>query len=311
MKRITLSLYAMLLAIQLTAQTCDLPISIAFDRNQAEHMSVQTRTLITNKLRQMLTTNGVAGNYDYSQFVLVPHFDLIDKHVVAGPPPKVVMNLSVALEIRQISDGLSLSNYVTEVNAVGNNEDKAYAQGVKQLGNANAGIVAFIDRARQKIIAYYDQNSTMIVNKARALAATHQYDEALFHLMTVPECCTCYPTIVSEALTIYQQLTDREGQQLLMQAQAAWAAGNNDEAARQAAAFLVRIDPQATCYPQAAALLSEIKQKASANAPWNYEMKMADAAISLQQQRIEAAKAIGVAYGNSQKPQTTNLVFAR
>lgn len=301
----------MVTAMAVHAQSCDLPISVAFNSDEAGRMTQQTRQQIANKLKLMLTANGVAGDMLYSQFVLIPHVDIVDKHVVAGPPAKVVMNLNVTLEIKEFNEGTTLSAYATEVNAVGNNEAKAYAQGVKQLGNSSTEIKSFFDVARKKIVNYYDRNASAIIKKANTLAAMNQTDEALYHLMAVPECCSKYDEVTDAALDIYQSHIDKEGQQLLMAAQALWAAGNDAEAAQQAAELLIQIDPQAKCYPEASKLLAEIKQKASANAPWDFDMKKFDAAVDIQKQKIEAAKAIGVAYGNSQQPQTTNLVFAK
>lgn len=295
----------------LHAQTCELPISVAFNSDEAARLTPQTRQQITNKLKQMLTANGVAGNVFYSQFALIPHFDLVDKHIVAGPPAKVVMNINVTLEIKELVEGSSLSVFSSEVNGVGNNEAKAYAQGIKQLGNSSTEIKNFFDTARGKIVSYYDRNSAAIINKAKTLAAMNKTDEALYHLSVVPECCSKYEEVMAEALTIYQARVDKTGQQLLFAAQAVWAAGNDAEAAKRAAEFLIQIDPNAMCYPQASKLLAEIKRKSAANAPWDFEMKKFDAAVDIEKQKIEAARAIGEAYGNNQQPTTTNLVFAK
>ena len=294
-----------------SAQTCDLPISIAFTNSEAQQIPEQTRRQITNKLKQILTANGVSGDYRFSQFVMIPHVDLIDKHILPGPPAKTVMNLTISLEIKELHEGNILSAYSTDVSAVGNNENKAYAQGVKQLGNASTEIKQFIETAREKIISYYDKNSQAIINKALALASVNKTDEALYHLALVPECCTKYEEVMEVALTIYQARVDKESQQLLFAAQAVWAAGNDAEAAQRAAEYLIQIDPGAACYPQASKLLAEIKTKSSANAPWDFEMKKFDAQVELQKLKIEAAKEVGIAYGNNQQPETTNLVFAQ
>lgn len=315
MKRLHHIIYSLLLMLALTltstAQTCDLPISIAFDKGEAQQIPETTRRQIANKLKQILTANGVSGDYRFSQFVMIPHFDIIDKHVVPGPPAKTVMNLTISLEIKELHEGNILSAYSTDVSAVGNNENKAYAQGVTQLGNASTETKQFIESARQKIISYYDRNSTGIINKAKTLAAMNKTDEALYHLSVVPECCSKYEEVMNVALTIYQARVDKVGQQLLFAAQAVWAAGNDAEAAQKAAEFLIQIDPNAACYPQASKLLTEIKEKSSANAPWDFEMKKFDAAVDIEKQKIEAAKAVGVAYGKHQQPTTTSLVFAK
>ena len=312
MRRLYIIIYSLLsMAIHLHAQSCDLPICIAFENDVAGQMPVQAKQQITNKMKQLLTANGVGGDIRYSQFVLVPHVNTVDKHIIAGPPAKVVMSLNINLEIRDTNEGVIMSTYSTDVNAIGNNETKALVQGIKQIAGGNAHIKAFVEGARSKIVEYYNKSSKSIIKKAQTLAATNQYDEALYHLMSVPECCNSYDEVSKMAMTIYQIRIDREGERMLTEAKAVWAAGNNEDAAMQAAEILAQIDPDAGCYAKASSLLDEIKKKSSANAPWSIEMKKFDAAVDIQKQKIDAAKAIGVAYGNSQRPKTTNLVFAQ
>lgn len=55
-------------------------------------------------------------------------------------------------------------------------------------------------------------------------------------------------------------------------------------------------------------IFNEIKQKVTSD--WNFENreKYKDEA-GLKKQRIEAARAIGVAFGNGQQPVTTNITW--
>ena len=59
---------------------------------------------------------------------------------------------------------------------------------------------------------------------------------------------------------------------------------------------------------EAKALYNEIKQKVTSD--WDFENreKYKDEA-GLKKQRIEAARAIGVAFGNGQQPVTTNITW--
>lgn len=312
MRRIFFIIYGMLtMAMRLCAQTCDLPISIAFENDETAQLPASVRQQIVSKMKQLLTANGVAGDIRYSQFVLIPHVNTVDKHVVAGPPAKVVMTLNVNLDIRDTSEGTVMSTYSTDVNAVGNSETMTLMQGVRQIASGNSDVKAFVETARSKIVDYYDRNSKNIMKKAQTLAGTDHYDEALYHLMSVPECCVSYDEVSEMAMTIYQLRADREGQKLLTEAQAIWAAGNDEDAAVRAAELLSQIDPDAVCYNKALQLLGEIQKKSSTKAVWNVEMKKFDAEVDIRKRKIDAAKAIGVAYGNGQQPQTTNLVFAQ
>jgi len=310
MKRILITIACLCSCIFCKAQTCDVPISVAFNE-EAENMPQAAMNIMANKFRQILSVNGITGDLDFDQIALVPRYDVIDKHIIAGPPAQIVYNLAVNVIIKDIQENRIFSSCSIDIDAVGQNETKALIDGVKQIPLHSDKIQSCIDEARRKIIAYYDKNYTIIAQKANTLSKLKKYDEALYHIMSIPECCKSYSEAMDCAISIYKDLTDRNGKILLMKAQAIWAAGNNDEAARQAAEILVKIDPDASCYGKASELLNEIKSKSSKNAPWNFEMKKFDVKVDLRKREIEAARAVGVEYGKGQQRTTTNLMFVR
>ena len=310
MKKILLSIVALCSSVCSFSQGCDLPISIAYS-TEVENMPEASQSYMTNKLRQVLTANGVTGDMDFSQFTLVPRYDIVDKHIVPGPPTKLVYNLSFTFTIINTQDNTNMATMAMDMDAVGENENKAFISGIHQIGNNSQKIDLFISNARKKIVAYYNKNYQRLIQKAKVLEGMNKYEEALYYVMSIPECCSGYTVAMKAALPIYQKNINREGEKLLIQARAIWAAGNNDEAAAGAAALLIEIDPSASCYGQAKALLNEIKAKASKNQPWNFELKKYCDSVSIEQQKISAAKAVGVAYGKGQKSQTTNLMFVR
>ncbi|MBP7358708.1 MAG: hypothetical protein KA955_05140 [Prevotella sp.] len=310
MKKILLSILAVLSSVCSFSQGCDLPISIAYS-TEAENMPDASQSYMTNKLRQVLTANGVTGDMDFSQFALVPHYDVVDKHVIAGPPTKLVYNISFTFTVVNTQDNTNMATMAMDVDAVGENENKAFISGIGRIANNSPKIENFISNTRKKIIAYYNRNYQHLMMKAKVLAGMNRYEEALYYVMSIPECCSGYSAAMKVALPIYQKNVNREGEKMLMQARAIWASGNSDESAAAAAAVLMGIDPSANCYGQAKVLLNEIKAKASKNQPWNFELKKYSDSVSIEQQKISAARAIGVAYGKGQKNQTTNLMFVR
>ena len=310
MRRLLIIIQLLCATTFMMAQECDLPICVAFS-TESEQLPQAAERAIANKLKQILTQNGVSGVLEFEQFALVPKFEFLDKHIVAGPPVKHVYNLSVTFEIRDTQEGTVFATYNTDLNAVGENETKAYMAAVRQIAPQSQQIKDFISRGRTKITAYYNKNYQRIMQKAQLLSKMNKNEEALYHLMSIPECCDGYATAMEEALTIFQVHIDREGEKLLTKARAIWAAGNNDKAAADAAYLLTQIDPSSKAYKQASALLGEIKEKSSKNAPWNFKMQVYKDAVSLQEQRIEAARAVGVAFGKGQQQQTTNLMFVR
>ena len=312
MKKIILFMFCMFITFGCIAQNCDLPISIAFSQeNESISIPESAKNILVDKLHQVLTANGISGNMDFDQFALVFDCHIVDKHVVSGPPINIVYNLSFTFKVVDTYEKTVFSTYSIDVDATGENETKAFISGVKQIKTKNQNIENFIDQARLKIIAYYDKNYNRIIQKAKVLSDMNKYDEALCHVMSVPECCEKYSVAMKIALPIYRKYIEREGNILLRKAEAVWASKNNDEGASEAASLLIQIDPDASCYGKAKLLLNEIKNKSSKSEPWNFIMKQYDDSVSLENQRISAARAVGVAYGQGQRNQTTNLMFLK
>lgn len=97
---------------------------------------------------------------------------------------------------------------------------------------------------------------------------------------------------------------------LLNRARAIWAAGQNDRSAVEACELLSNIDPDAACYGQAQSLMAEIKKQVRSDIDFEMRQKYNDQ-VRLESDRIAAARAVGVAFGNGQKPTTTNLMWLR
>lgn len=307
MKKAAFILLLCITGISAFAQECDLPLGISFS-DDSQSLPMAVRRTLTNKLTQILTSNDVKGDMAFNQFAIVPQMDIIDKHVVAGPPAKIVYNINLSLQVVDSQENTVLSTYDTDINAVGENEIKAYMNAVVQLAPQSPQLKSFISTARSKIVQYYDKNYARILQKSKVLSNMHKYDEALFHIMQIPECCNSYADAMEQALPIFQQYVDENGERLLMGAQAIWSVGNDRESAAKAAALLVLISPASKAYPKAKALLGEMKTKSEKATPWDFTMQVYKDGVAIEQQRIEAARQIGVAYGKGQQQKTTNLL---
>ena len=309
MKKLKSTILLFCLTAGCWAQECDLPMGVAFLAD-AEPMPAAVQRSITGKLRQVLTQNGISGGITTNQFALVPVFDVVSKHIVPGPPAQTVYNLNFRLEVRETATNTVFASYSADVNAVGENQTKAYQEAVRQLAPASKPIKEFVEQSRQKIVAYYEKNYETLAARARSLLAMNQHEEALCLMLSVPECCSHYAKAQAATLEIFQKYVDYAGERLLQEARAIWSANNNRKDANEAALLLTQIEPSSSAYKPAAKLLDEMKEKASANEPWDFRMKAYNDLISIEQQRIEAAKSVGVAFGQNQQPSTTNLMFA-
>ncbi len=271
--------------------------------SQAEGIPSSAKRMFINKLGQIITKNGISDNVYNSRFILVPNVTVLSKDVTATAPPKVALNLGLTLYIGDgVAGNLFESEYL-ELKGVGTNETKAYISALKRLSPKNVAIQDFINRGKQKIINYYNENCDLIVKKSGSLETQNQLEEALVLLANVPEASSCFDKIERKMGNLYQKLIDRDCKLKLAEAQAIWAANQDIDAANEAGAILASIDPQANCFSQVKSLFSKISKRVKdlSDRSWNYKLKVLD----LNRRAINAARDVGVAYGRNQPQNIT------
>ena len=109
---------------------------------------------------------------------------------------------------------------------------------------------------------------------------------------------------------LYTKYLDRMNLYLLNSAKGLWAAGQDQQTAYDVCAMLAQIDPDAACYAEASKLMKEVKSQVRSDIDLEMREKYRDQ-IQLEKDRISAARAVGVAFGNGQKPTTTNLMWLK
>lgn len=283
-----------------------LPISVYASDNQ-ENFPEGAKAMMENKLTQLLTRNGIAG-LDYTgQFLLTVTTTPLDKDIIAGPPSKIAEKMEMNLYIVDAYAKTIFSTTSFSVRGLGETENKCYLNAISRMPLQSPAIAQFIQEGKEKIIGYYDHEGEVLIKKAQFLAKQKKYDEALFQVTLIPQQSKHYNAALAAGLDIYQQYLDNECNINLAAARQAWAAQQNAEGAALAGEFLAKILPDAGCYGDAMALYKEIKGKVLDD--WKFEMKQYQDGVDLERQRIEASRAVGVAYGNHQPNKEVNIEF--
>lgn len=275
---------------------------------QTEPIPVYAEKMLSNKLTQIITKNGVSKNNYKARFVIVPKINVISKDITPTAPSKTVLNLDVSL---YIGDGISGELFATEsieLKGVGNNETKAYISAVKRLSPKNPEIIAFVENGKEKIIQFYNENCSNHLKKIEVLEAQNKFEEALIIATSTPESSTCFNTTKTKIKTLYKKSIDRDCKLKLGKATAIWTANQDLNAANEAGEILSSIEPQSSCFNDVKNLYNKISLRAKelSDRNWDYSLKELD----LEKQSIKAARDIGVAYGNHQ-PQTENYNVSR
>lgn len=274
---------------------------------QDEDVPQASINYLNSKLQQIaLSDDGVIADPDLGQFFITGKFSHILEDVTPGPPAQTVLHTNLTLYIGDLSSQAIYATVSLDLRGVGTSSQRAFINALRSLNVNNKNIAAFISTGKGKVIDYYNQNYSQILAQAKKAAAQHNYDEALWRVSMIPECCIGYDQALQALNTYFQAYIDQNGLAMLNAASAAWASQPDAEGAKKALSFLLAIDPESTAFPQAQKLLMEIKSSVKSDRDFILRTKYEDS-IDLERRRIQAAKEVGVAFGKGQQPKTTNL----
>lgn len=289
------------------AQNCDLRISIA-PIDQGENVPNSINNRIENQLMRAVSAYGVSADPYYGQFFISGRFDHALDDIVPGPPSRHVLKTTFTI---YVGDAINRQVYAStsfDLKGVGNSQERAYISALSSISNHTYQLAGVIEEAKAKIIDYYNNNYQSYLSKARLAMQQRNYDEALYYATSIPECCVGYREACGVIMQVYQSNVDYDGDMLLAQARAAWAANPDEDGAREAWSFLSRIDPSASCYGAAMSLGNQIQKVVKENWDFEYKEKYRNE-IDLERRRIAAARDVAVAYAKNQPRVITNFVI--
>ena len=267
MKKLFTLLTACLVWAGVSAQTAEpqkaeapksVPIGVyvAEDAQIVPPMAAQT---MKNKLMQIVTTNGMGAD-NQAQFFITSLVNINDKQVIPGAPAKILLEAEVVFYIVDSYTNKVFDTASVTGRGIGTNEEKAYTAVLRAVQPRNAEIAAFVRRANDKIIEYYESQIGNIVEMSQALARSGAYEEALYALAVVPDICEGYDKISAQGVDVYQKMIDEESFKAYSKAKNVWGSGHTYEAAAEAGNYLAEVSPYATCYADAETLAAEIKK---------------------------------------------------
>ena len=309
MKTKILSLLFAAMSTMAVAQNCEIQLMVS-PVQQGDEVTDGFNNMLMTRLTNVITQKGVAADPYFNQFFITGKFTHFYKETLPGPPMQTAMHSTLTL---YIGDAINQQVYATEsfeVRGVGNSLERALLNAMTQINGKNQKIEALIDKGKKKILDYYNNNYETLLKKAQAAAAVNEYGEALYYIASIPECCEGYAQAYAMLNQVFTEKLTREGKQLLQLAQAVYFADRSANGAAKALQYLAMIDPSSPVQGEAMKLAQEMKEQTKSDYDFETRQKYRDA-VSLEKDRIAAARAVGVAWGNGQKAQTTNLMFVR
>lgn len=291
------------------AQDCELPVAVVVGE-QPEEIAEAAVSVLENSLVRLATASGLNADFSFSNFILTAKIDVLGKDILPGPPTQVSRTLGITLYLGDMATQTKFASAYVETAGVGTNDTKCMIDAFRRMNANNADIQRMISSGKQKMLAYYNKNYKTILKDAERKAALQQYEEAIALAVSIPVCSNGGDEATSTGLRIYGLYRDKMNLSLLNRARAVWSAGQDQQSALETARLLSQIDPDAACYADAVSLADEIKKQMRSDIDFEMREKHKDL-VQLEASRIEAMRAVGVAYGKGQQPKTTNVAWLR
>jgi hypothetical protein len=283
----------------------------SFVPQQIDKMPEAARSMLANKLSQIVTQGGMSGSANNQRFILTANITVMSKDITPTAPPMQAFTLDISLYIGDGIEGTKFASFSTTVKGVGENETKAYISALKTLKTNDPRYQAFIESGKSKIVEYYNSKCDLIIKDAQTLGSQSQYDEAIYKLSSVPEVCKgCYDKCMDAVVPIYKSQIDKACKVSLAEATNSWNTNQDASGALEASEYLAQIDPNASCFKEAQAFSNKVAKRIFENEKkeWSFKMKEYQDDLDVRKQTINAARDIGVAYGKGQ-PKTVYRVY--
>ena len=280
------------------SQDCELRISVApiqSGKNVPNGISEQLEA----RLMRVVSSQGVVADPLYGQFFIAGRFDDQVNDIMSGTTQKNIVKTTLTLYIADAQNRQIYASESFDLKGVGVSEERAYIKALNGLSASNLKLKNFVSNAINKIIDYFDLNYPTYISKAKTAMNSRSYEEALYYITAIPECCKGFNDAQALTLSIYQHYIDYEGAQLLALARGAWGADPTESGASIAYDYISQIDPAASCFPDAIKLGNQMQKTVKAN--WDFEnIKKYNDQIELEKMQIQAAKEVSKAWAENQ-----------
>lgn len=285
---------------------------VAWVPQQIESMPNAARSVLQNKLTQIVTQNGFGSTSLDNRFILTTNITILTKDITPTTPPMHAYTLEATLYIGDGLDGTLFSTTSITLKGVGETEQKAYMAALKGFRAKDERYREFLEVGKKKIIEYYNTRCDILIREAQALADQNKLEEAIAKLVAVPNVCMeCFNKANDAIKPIYKRYIDRDCSIKLQEATALWNSGQDMNTARDIIPIVSAIDPDASCYPEAKELLNKVAKRVKEldEREWNSIQTQLSREYDLEKRSIEAARAVGVAYGSHQPSVEYKLLW--
>jgi hypothetical protein len=332
MKKIFSIIITILLTSNLFAQTVNdigkIALTVVMPDN-VEGLTNSQLSKLETKIAQIVTSSGLDASGYNDNFVVYPIFSIYETNVVEGGMQNItVINSELSLFIKEIESNVLFSSISKQLKGSGNSKELAITNAISKIPTNDPDFKFFIETGKSKIINYYETKCEDIIIRADGYIKTKNYEQALGLLMSVPELVSsCYDKVHEKSILAYNAYQTQKCSELIQKANSTLAS-NNFESALD---ILANVNPSSTCFNEAQKIVQNIaktiqdkikaeekKQSEEEAKQWEFKMKQWEFQaqqhndeISLEKERINAAKEVAISYNKNQPKKITYNILVK
>jgi hypothetical protein len=245
------------------------------------------------KTKQLITRNGLS-NIGSSQFVIYPEFNKLKEETVDLLKMVVKVEAEITFNIQQLDNGFIFHTKTIGVEGGGSSTEQAIYNAINEINPRSSGMQKFISTAKERLVNYYEQECSNLMNNATVLAEKKSYEKALSVLSSIPKEAKCIKEVNDLALNIFTYYQNQKCNDWLKQAKIFIA----ENQFRKALQTLSLIDPLMYCSEEAGFLISKIENQIDAKdrEQWSRIQSRYHDKLQMESMRLEIIRDIMTAY---------------
>ena len=174
-----------------------------------------------DKFVDALTENGIASLNVQNNLVLYPIIKIYNEQTVnPGLQNIIVIEADISLYIKQLDSKVIFASITKKLKGSGKTRDLALNNLVSNAKLDDESTRVFLEKAKQKTIAYYNQRCSTILAQADQMMKMNQSQEALVSLFSIPSEVECYQQTQSKAIEAFKMYQSQNCNQMLLNAKA-------------------------------------------------------------------------------------------
>lgn len=311
MKKLLTNILVAVISLTASANDCYFPVSITLKEDAA---NVDFKAVEALVRRSFSTENITASQNALFDVTILPQE--FNSETISGIRPVIAVVYDLTFTISNTISHEQFGSATLRLAGSGKNLSTARKAAARSLKADNVDLVRFVKMARSNVVEYYDNNLDVILNLAKLSMELQQLEKSMWLLSSVPPCINRYNEVIALSKNVFDKYLTLDCREKVTNAQMAWAASPDQDGARLAFSYLAGVNPESSCNEEAQKLVIEIKDtiarlyadnKEKANEILALEMELKRTEMDNEKARIEAMRAIGIAYGNNQPENNTNI----